>query len=33
MSAAIAWRDKWDEALAEAKQKNLPLVLEFHLEG
>ncbi len=33
MEAAIAWRDKWDEALAEAKQKNRPLLVEFYMEG
>jgi hypothetical protein len=33
MSEAIQWRGNWTEALEEAKKANLPLALEFHLEG
>jgi hypothetical protein len=33
MSAAVAWRDNWEQALAEAGEKHRPLVLEFYLEG
>ncbi len=29
----INWRQDWQEALAEAKKANLPLLLEFYLEG
>ena len=33
MSETIQWRGNWTEALEEAKMANLPLALEFHLEG
>jgi len=33
MSASVQWRTSWPEALEEAKKANLPLALEFHLEG
>jgi|GEM_PF-2591325 hypothetical protein len=33
MAESVRWRGDWDEALKEAEQANLPLLLEFHLEG
>jgi hypothetical protein len=33
MSESVQWRGNWSEALEEAKKANLPLALEFHLEG
>jgi hypothetical protein len=33
MSAAIAWRENWTEALVEAQKANRPLALEIHLDG
>jgi hypothetical protein len=33
MSDAVRWRDNWEAALAEAKQANRPLVLEFYMDG
>jgi hypothetical protein len=33
MSELINWRSNWPEALAEAKKADLPLVLEFYMEG
>jgi len=33
MSAGIHWRTNWEEALGEAKKLNLPLALEFFMEG
>ncbi len=33
MSASIAWRENWAEALEEAQKANRPLALEIHLDG
>jgi hypothetical protein len=33
MSESIQWRDNLTEALEEAKKANLPVALEFHLDG
>jgi hypothetical protein len=33
MSESVKWRENWTEALEEAKKANLPLALEFHLDG
>jgi thioredoxin-related protein len=33
MSNSIQWRTNWQEALDEAKKANLPLALEFFMEG
>jgi thioredoxin-related protein len=33
MAETIQWRGNWEEAAAEAKKVNLPLLLEFYLEG
>jgi thioredoxin-related protein len=33
MSAMIHWRTNWEEASGEAKKSNLPLALEFFMEG
>jgi hypothetical protein len=33
MSEVIKWRTNWQEARDEAKKVNLPLALEFFLEG
>jgi uncharacterized protein YyaL (SSP411 family) len=33
MSELIRWRDNWEAALAEAKESQQPLVLEFYMEG
>jgi hypothetical protein len=33
MSESVQWRNNWPEALEEAKKANLPLALEFHMEG
>jgi thioredoxin-related protein len=33
MSEMINWRTNWEEALQEAKNSNLPLALEFFMEG
>jgi thioredoxin-related protein len=33
MTATIQWRGNWEEAAAEAKKANLPLLLELYLEG
>jgi uncharacterized protein YyaL (SSP411 family) len=33
MAAMIPWRGNWDEAAAEAKKANRPLLLEIYLEG
>jgi hypothetical protein len=33
MAESIQWRDNLAEALDEAKKANLPVVLEFHLDG
>ena len=33
MSELIAWRPNWPEAQEEAKKANLPLALEFFMDG
>jgi hypothetical protein len=33
MSEVINWHTNWQEARDEAKKSNLPLALEFFLEG
>jgi len=33
MSEQVNWRQGWPESLAEAQKANLPLLLEFHMEG
>lgn len=33
MSEAIQWRTDWPAALEEAKKANLPLTMEFYMEG
>jgi uncharacterized protein YyaL (SSP411 family) len=33
MSAEIHWSTNWEEASGEAKKSNLPLALEFFMEG
>jgi len=33
MTAVVYWRDKLDAALKEAGERQLPVVLEIHLEG
>ncbi|MEJ2070746.1 MAG: thioredoxin family protein [Syntrophobacterales bacterium] len=33
MSKSIQWRTDWQEALDEAQKTNLPLALEFFMEG
>jgi hypothetical protein len=33
MSELIHWRTDWQEALKEAKNSNLPLALEFYMDG
>lgn len=33
MAVEVYWRDSWNAALAEAKQANHPIVLEFYMEG
>ena len=33
MSELIQWRMDWQEALDEAKKANLPLALEFFMDG
>jgi hypothetical protein len=33
MSELIQWRTNWPEAQEEAKKANLPLALEFYLDG
>lgn len=33
MTATIPWRGNWEEAAAEAKKANRPLLLELYLEG
>jgi len=33
MAATIQWRGNWEEAAAEAKEANRPLLLELYLEG
>jgi thioredoxin-related protein len=33
MSNSIQWRTDWQRALDEAKKANLPLALEFFMEG
>jgi hypothetical protein len=33
MSEVIKWRTTWQEARDEAKKANLPLALEFFMEG
>jgi len=33
MSEVIKWRTNWQEARDQAKKVNLPLALEFFLEG
>jgi hypothetical protein len=33
MSESIQWREDLTAALAEAKQANRPVALEFHLDG
>jgi thioredoxin-related protein len=33
MSESINWRANWEEARQEAKNSNLPLALEFFMEG
>lgn len=33
MTELIAWRTNWQEAQEEAKKANLPLALEFFMDG
>ncbi len=33
MSDLIEWRTNWQQAREEAKKANLPLALEFYLDG
>jgi len=33
MAATIQWRGNWEEAAAEAKEANRPLLVELYLEG
>jgi hypothetical protein len=33
MAAVVYWRDNFDAALKEAREQNLPLLLELHMEG